>query len=187
MVTDVALGVGINQAERKDGPIRKGGAKFLDCLGLQVTEESLHRQWVQPHRPQGKRAKLSVQGRADYRAARSDQDFFLNRVGARKNWIQLRLTGTDSSRDAVGTRLTLTTAAGSQTDQVTGGGSYLSAGDPRAHFGLGEAARVEEIRIRWPSGKEEVLRDIPANRILQVTEGRAAEFSIGPGPRPAAE
>ena len=111
----------------------------------------------------------------------------LNRVGARRNWIQLRLTGTDSSRDAVGTRLTLTTAAGSQTDQVTGGGSYLSAGDPRAHFGLGEVDRVEEIRIRWPSGKEEVLTDIPANRILRVTEGRASEFLIAPGPRPVTE
>lgn len=111
----------------------------------------------------------------------------INQAGARKNWIQLRLTGTDSSRDAVGTRLTLTTAEGRQTDQVTGGGSYLSAGDLRAHFGLGEAARVEEIRIRWPSGKEEVLRDIPANRILQVTEGQPSEFSTAPGLRPAAE
>ncbi len=111
----------------------------------------------------------------------------LNQVGARKNWIQLRLTGTDSSRDAVGTRLTLTTAAGRQTDQVTGGGSYLSAGDLRAHFGLGEATRVEEIRIRWSSGREEVLKEIPANRILQVTEGRASEFSIAPDPGAAAE
>ncbi len=111
----------------------------------------------------------------------------LNRVGARKNWIQLRLTGTASSRDAVGTRLTLTTAEGRQFDQVTGGGSYLSAGDPRAHFGLGEASRVEEIRIRWPSGKEEVLKEIPANRILQVTEGRASEFAIAPGAGPQEE
>ena len=111
----------------------------------------------------------------------------INRVGASRNWIQLRLTGTDSSRDAVGTRLTLTTAEGEQTDQITGGGSYLSASDLRAHFGLGEAARVEEIRIRWPSGKEEVLKDIPVNRILQVTEGRPSEFSAAPGPRPAAE
>ena len=111
----------------------------------------------------------------------------VNRIGASKNWIQLRLTGTDSSRDAVGTRLTLATADGWQSDQITGGGSYLSAGDPRVHFGLGEVDRVEEIRIRWPSGKEEILRDIPANRILQVTEGRPSEFSTAPGPRPKAE
>ena len=117
----------------------------------------------------------------------AEPTLLINRVGARRNWIQLRLTGTDSSRDAVGTRLTLTTAEGEQSDQITGGGSYLSASDLRAHFGLGEAARVEEIRIRWPSGKEEVLKDIPANRILQVTEGRPSEFSTAPGPRPAAE
>ena len=117
----------------------------------------------------------------------AEPTLLINRVGARQNWIQLRLTGTDSSRDAVGTRLTLTTAEGEQSDQITGGGSYLSASDLRAHFGLGEAVRVEEIRIRWPSGKEEVLKDIPANRILQVTEGRPSEFSTAPGPRPAAE
>ena len=117
----------------------------------------------------------------------AEPTLLINRVGARRNWIQLRLTGTDSSRDAVGTRLTLTTAEGEQSDQITGGGSYLSASDLRAHFGLGEAVRVEEIRIRWPSGKEEVLKDIPANRILQVTEGRPSEFSTAPGPRPAAE
>ena len=117
----------------------------------------------------------------------AEPTLLINRVGARRNWIQLRLTGTDSSRDAVGTRLTLTTAEGEQSDQITGGGSYLSASDLRAHFGLGEAARVEEIRIRWPSGKEEVLKDIPANRILHVTEGRPSEFSTAPGPRPAAE
>jgi len=95
--------------------------------------------------------------------------------------------GVYRSRDAGGTRLTLTTAEGRQTDQITGGGSYLSAGDPRAHFGLGEVARVEEIRIRWPSGNEEVLRDIPANRILQVTEGRPSRYSTAPGTRPEAE
>ena len=117
----------------------------------------------------------------------AEPTLLINRVGARRNWIQLRLTGTDSSRDAVGTRLTLTTAEGEQSDQITGGGSYLSASDLRAHFGLGEAVRVEEIRIRWPSGKEEVLKDIPANRILHVTEGRPSEFSTAPGPRPAAE
>ena len=117
----------------------------------------------------------------------AEPTLLINRIGARRNWIQLRLTGTDSSRDAVGTRLTLTTAEGEQSDQITGGGSYLSASDLRAHFGLGEAVRVEEIRIRWPSGKEEVLKDIPANRILQVTEGRPSEFSTAPGPRPAAE
>ena len=117
----------------------------------------------------------------------AEPTLLINRVGARRNWIQLRLTGTDSSRDAVGTRLTLTTAEGEQSDQITGGGSYLSASDLRAHFGLGEAVRVEEIRIRWPSGKEEVLKDIPANRILHVTEGRPSEFSTVPGPRPAAE
>ncbi len=96
----------------------------------------------------------------------------INQVGARKNWIQLQLVGTDSSRDAVGASVSITTAEGVQTDQVTGGGSYLSASDLRVHFGLGKAAVVEKIKIRWPSGAEDVLENIRANQTLRVTEGQ---------------
>ena len=73
-------------------------------------------------------------------------------------------------------------------DRPDHGRGKLSVGRRSAcPFRIGEVARVEEIRIRWPSGKEEILRDIPANRILQVTEGRPSEFSTAPGPRPKAE
>ena len=44
-----------------------------------------------------------------------------------------------------------------------GGGSYQSAGDPRLHFGLGDADRVESIEIRWPSGRVDRLGPLPAD------------------------
>jgi hypothetical protein len=86
------------------------------------------------------------------------------------NWLTLHLEGTRSNRMALGARVTLKTAAGSQTREVRTDGSYLAARDPRLHFGLGSAATVEEILIRWPSGTRQRLSGIPANQILKVTE-----------------
>ena len=111
----------------------------------------------------------------------------INQVGARRNWIQLQLEGTHSSRDAVGASIAITTAEGVQTDQITGGGSYLSASDLRVHFGLGEADRVETIRIRWPSGEEDFLEDVRANQILHVKEGQAGSGPALPVDKQAEE
>lgn len=54
--------------------------------------------------------------------------------------------------------------------QREGGGAYLSANDPRLHFGLGKSQRVERIEIRWLSGRTQILKDARANQILTVEE-----------------
>jgi hypothetical protein len=59
---------------------------------------------------------------------------------------------------------------GSQWVTVTTGGSYLSASDKRAHFGLGKANQAQSIEIQWPSGIEQVLKQVPADQILTVDE-----------------
>jgi hypothetical protein len=42
--------------------------------------------------------------------------------------------------------------------------------DPRPHFGLGKHAKVDRLEIRWPSGRVQVLTDLPADQILKVKE-----------------
>ena len=59
-----------------------------------------------------------------------------------------------------------------QFSEVRGGGSYLSQNDLRLHFGLGAEIKMSEVEIRWPSGRVEVLRDVPADFIYAVVEGR---------------
>jgi hypothetical protein len=44
----------------------------------------------------------------------------------------------------------------------------MSQLDPRLHFGLGEAERVDRIEIRWPNGEKKALENLPANQILKV-------------------
>ena len=49
--------------------------------------------------------------------------------------------------------------------------SYMSAHDPRVHFGLGQRQSIELLEITWPSGTVDKLTNIPINRIITVKEG----------------
>jgi hypothetical protein len=52
--------------------------------------------------------------------------------------------------------------------EVQAGSSYLSSEDPRVHFGLGTATKVERLDVHWPGGHETVLTGIAADQILTV-------------------
>jgi len=55
---------------------------------------------------------------------------------------------------------------------VRSGGSYISQSDLRVHFGLGKADKVELLEIRWPSGQVDTLKDVKANQLIVVEEGK---------------
>ena len=86
------------------------------------------------------------------------------------HWITLRLIGHKSNRDGIGAQVMLVTNLGSQWATVTTSSGYLSASDPRVHFGLGTALATERIEIRWPSGIRQVLVDVKGDRQLTVEE-----------------
>jgi hypothetical protein len=86
-------------------------------------------------------------------------------------WLDLRLEGTKSNRDAIGTTVKLTGESGrAQYNHATTAVGYASASDRRIHFGLGEDRTAREIEIRWPSGTRQMLRDVPAGQVLKVKE-----------------
>ena len=84
-------------------------------------------------------------------------------------WIILDLEGTRSNRSAIGARVEVRGASGSQHGEVRGGGSYLSQNDLRLHFGIGDEANVE-IRIRWPSGSLQKLDRVRAGSVHRILE-----------------
>ena len=57
--------------------------------------------------------------------------------------------------------------------EVRSGGSYLSHNDMRVHFGLGSAARVDRVRIRWPNGKTETREGMNARQYVTIREAAA--------------
>ncbi len=89
----------------------------------------------------------------------------------RGHWLRLKLIGTKSNRDAFGARVEILAGGLKQVDEVRANTSYLSASDSRLHFGLGAAARVDQIVVRWPSGAEEKLRSVPVDQEVVIREG----------------
>ena len=95
----------------------------------------------------------------------------LKNQGPRKNFLSVALAGTKSNRSAVGARVTVQTAGRRQIDEVMSGGSFYSQNDMALYFGLGEAAVVERLQIRWPSGAVQEWKGIRVNQRLFITEG----------------
>jgi hypothetical protein len=87
------------------------------------------------------------------------------------HWLALNLIGSTSNRDAIGSKIRLVTDSGEQLSAfVSTAGSYLSASDKRAHFGLGASKKAQLIEITWPSGTVQRLEAIMADQILTVSE-----------------
>jgi enediyne biosynthesis protein E4 len=93
-----------------------------------------------------------------------------NETDTQNHWLTLSLVGHKSNRDAIGAEVKITTGQGQQQATVTTCGSYLSSGDKRVHFGLGNQSTVKEIRIRWPSGIGQILHDVKSGQILRIDE-----------------
>ncbi|MDE0104523.1 MAG: CRTAC1 family protein [Bryobacterales bacterium] len=87
------------------------------------------------------------------------------------NWIRVRTVGVRSNRNGIGARVTVRTGNTVQVREVRSGGSFLSQGDFRLHFGLAAAAQADEIRIRWPLGLVESFPGVRANREILLREG----------------
>jgi hypothetical protein len=88
------------------------------------------------------------------------------------HWLELKLVGgAKSPRDAVGATVYVTANGMRQRGDVLSGGSYLSSNDPRPHFGLGAATKVDAIEVHWPSGKVEKFTVPGVDRIVTLTEG----------------
>jgi enediyne biosynthesis protein E4 len=88
------------------------------------------------------------------------------------HWLELKLTGAAKSpRDAVGAAVYITANGMKHREDVLSGGSYASTSDPRLHFGLGSATKVDDIEVHWPSGKIEHFAVPAVDRIVPITEG----------------
>ena len=94
-----------------------------------------------------------------------------NSGGNGNHFLSFKLVGTKSNRDAMGVRVRVLAGGLSQIREVTGGGSYLSQSDLRAHFGLGKATKAETVEVKWPSGVRQVFHDVDANKFYQIQEG----------------
>ena len=106
-----------------------------------------------------------------------------NNAARQNHWLGVTLVGKKANRDAVGARVTYQAGDLRRTRTKVGGGSYLSAQDPRVVLGLGKREKIDWLEVKWPmpSGATERFTDLPADRYITITEGQGK-----PG-RPAGE
>ncbi|HXL53663.1 MAG TPA: CRTAC1 family protein [Gemmatimonadales bacterium] len=95
--------------------------------------------------------------------------YFANRL-PRRNYVELRLTGTHSNRDAIGAVVRLWVGKTVMVRQVNPAGGYLSQSSRVVHFGLGDHTKVDRIEIRWPRGIVQRLDHPEINTLLQIRE-----------------
>lgn len=92
------------------------------------------------------------------------------------HWITIHLKGVTSNRNGYGALVTIHSAQQSQTSYLSGGSSYLSANEPRIHFGLAHDSRVDSVTVRWPHGETEEWKMLSADQIITLTEGSSPHF-----------
>jgi len=93
-----------------------------------------------------------------------------NRAGAGGSWIMFRVTDRHG-RPAIGAMVGISAAGRRQWRPVGRAGSYLASHDPRVHFGLGQARRVDEVLVVWPGGRREKLAAFAAGAVHELREG----------------
>jgi hypothetical protein len=93
-----------------------------------------------------------------------------NDGGNRNCWLQVKLEGRRSNRDAVGAKIRLVSGGMVQVREVGDQAPYLSQNDLTEHFGLGASETVDSLVISWPSGIRQVLTQVRSNQTLHVVE-----------------
>jgi hypothetical protein len=119
-------------------------------------------------------ADFDGDGRLDIYQTNAEQDslLYLNRTEKTGAWVGLKLVGTESNRDAVGARVTLTAGGARQIREVNCGNGYSGQSTLRLYFGLGAATAVETLEVLWPNGRRERFPAPAAGKVTVLTEGK---------------
>jgi tetratricopeptide (TPR) repeat protein len=101
---------------------------------------------------------------------KSPASLTLNRSSTPYHFLQVGLSARDTAREAIGAVVTVETDQGKVTQQLTAGDGYMASNERLMHVGLGTATTVRELRVEWPSGREQTFTDVPADTALMLVE-----------------
>lgn len=120
-------------------------------------------------------ADFDNDGAQDMYVLNSNHDAVLyhNQVGTKKHWMEIRLEGTASNRDGIGTRLTFFTDKGVYYRETNAGNGYQGQSTGFVHVGLGTTDTVHRIVVNWASGIKQIFENIPANNRYKLVENRS--------------
>jgi ASPIC and UnbV/FG-GAP-like repeat len=133
-------------------------------------------------------ADLDNDGLLDIYQTNANQPSLLyhNVTAEHGHWLELKLVGTRSNRDAIGARVTVKAGGALLIREVNGGNGYSSQSSTRVHVGLGAATHVDELEVRWPSGRREKVPpgSLPVDHIYYLEEGAGVVTAAAAGVTP---
>ena len=186
---DIAVANGHVNDDRPDYPYDMPALLLLGEGHGHVTDATREAgaAWSEPRVARGLAAgDLDNDGRVDaiVVAQQGPLAFLHNRTESPAgHYVRFQLEGTASNRDGIGAVVTVTASGRARRSWRAGGGSYQSASDPRLHFGLGTAARIDQVEVRWPSGRIDRYRSLAADREYRLREGSSGPILSEPATR----
>jgi enediyne biosynthesis protein E4 len=108
--------------------------------------------------------------------------YLFHNEGVTNHSLRIKLVGTKSNRDGIGTVITVISSGEKQSKMVRSGSSYLSQSELVATFGLGQKTKADSIEIQWPSGNTDKLTNVNAGQTVTVQEGKGIVASRAYGP-----
>lgn len=111
---------------------------------------------------------LDRDGRLDIAVlnARAAPNVIRNVTPGSNKWLIVEMVGIDCNRSAIGSKVSVTCGTRTQVLEVHSGRGYQSHFGSQLHFGLGGASVVDQLRIRWPDGSEDVFEDVAGSQVV---------------------
>lgn len=100
---------------------------------------------------------------------------FENQSSQHNNFVQINFSGKDKNPFGLGARAYVSANGMEQMQELTLTRGFQSSVAPLLHFGVGEAEVIDKIKVTWPDGKTEILKNIDANQRLTIDYSNAAE------------
>jgi enediyne biosynthesis protein E4 len=98
--------------------------------------------------------------------------YLFHSEGGTNHSVRIKLQGTKSNRDGIGTVVRLSSGADKQSQMLKSGSSYLSQSELTLTFGLADKSKADAIEIQWPGGQVDKLSNVPADQTIRVQEGK---------------
>jgi hypothetical protein len=101
-----------------------------------------------------------------------------NRTPATGHYFAVRLCGVQSGRDAFGAVVQVSAGGRAWTRLMAAGNGYFASNERKLIFGLGSAQKIDRVQVRWPSGAQQTLEQLAADREWLIVEGRSARLAV---------
>lgn len=102
------------------------------------------------------------------------QNLFYQNLGNANNWLKIKPIGTQANRSGIGAKVFVKAMIGgvekTQMREVSAQSGYCGQNSLYAHFGLGNASQVLEVRVRFSCGSDVILTNVSANQLIEITE-----------------